>query len=356
MKHIQKAEHDPRVNARYPVRLEYTGTLIVIMTMAAGQQGILSFLQVFPWLPAVLKVGILFLYWFLLALSLITGTVMLRKRNYDIPLITLSGAARRVAKGDFSVRIPPRRRDGKKDYIEVMFDDFNSMVQELGGIELLTSDFVTNVSHEIKTPLAVIQSYAAALQDERLPPAQRSEYSAAIIAASEKLNTLVSNVLKLSKLENQNILPEPQEFDLCAQLAECALDFADLWERKGIRFSAQMDERAVLCADKEMLAIVWNNLLANALKFTESGGTVTLTQVCNGDGITVTVADSGCGMDEATLRRVFDKFFQGDSSHAQEGNGLGLALALRAVRLLGGELSVQSSPGAGSAFTVNFKK
>jgi len=356
MKPIQKAEHDPRVNARYPVRLEYTGMLIIIMTMAAGQQGILSLLQAFPRLPAAIQVGILFLYWFLLALSLITGTVMLRKRNYDIPLITLSRAARSVAKGDFSVRIPPRRKDGKKDYIEVMFDDFNSMVQELGSIELLTSDFVTNVSHEIKTPLAVIQSYAAALRDEPLSPAQRSEYCAAVIAASEKLNTLVSNVLKLSKLENQTILPEPQTFDLCAQLTECALGFADSWERKGIRFAAHMEERAVICADREMPVIVWNNLLANALKFTEPGGSVTLTQQSDESGITVTVADSGCGMDDATLHRIFDKFFQGDTSHAQEGNGLGLALALRAAQMLGWELSVQSSPGEGSVFTVTLKK
>jgi signal transduction histidine kinase len=283
------------------------------------------------------------------------ATWVIRKRTYDKPILILSEAAKQVAEGDFSVHIDPIRKDGKKDYVEVMFDDFNKMVDELGGIEMLTSDFVSNVSHEIKTPLAVIQSYAMALQKAEAGPEQRREYTNTIISASQKLNVLVANILKLSKLENQRIQPSAEEYDLCRQLCDCALSFESLWEEKNITFSAEMDDKAVVFADKSLLEIVWNNLLSNALKFTEPGGMVSLRQSSDEDTITVAISDTGCGITEETLQRIFDKFYQGDTSHSSEGNGLGLALSLRATELAGGTILAKSEPGAGSVFTVQLK-
>ena len=159
-------------------------------------------------------------------------------------------------------------------------------------------------------------------------------------------------MLKLNKLEKQTIQPAPEKYDLCRQLCECALQFEDVWENKEIEFEADIEERRMIMADPGLLELVWTNLLSNAVKFTPSGGTVTLTQVSDQESVTVSVADTGCGMDEKTMAHIYEKFFQGDSSHSTEGNGLGLALVKRILQLSEGSISVESTVGKGTIFTV----
>jgi len=267
---------------------------------------------------------------------------------------TFGEAARKVAMGDFTVRIPPLRKDGKKDSIEVIFDDFNTMVEELAGIETMRDDFIANVSHEIKTPLSLIQSYATALLDGALQAEERVDYARTIADASQKLSLLVSNILKLNKLENQGIIPESRFFDLSEQIRCCAVSFAEQWEKKDISFEADLDEIRV-CYDESMLEIVWNNLLSNAVKFTGPGGKIFVSLKARDGLAVVSVADTGMGFDGETQMHIFDKFFQGDSSRACEGNGLGLAMVKKTIELLGGTISVDSAPGHGSTFTVCLK-
>lgn len=331
-----------------PIFLLFFGMFAVLTTL---QMMIIGQVIDYHSLPAANVAGVLG-FWAAAsaAVTLITGFVI--RRRYQKPIEEFSEAARRVAAGDFSVYLPPRHTIDKRTHLDVLFVDFNKMVEELGSIETLKTDFFSNVSHEIKTPLAVIQTNAELLQTGHLSEAQRRECTDTILQATRRLSNLITNMLKLNKLEKQVIQPMPQPYDLCAQLCACALQFEDQWERKHIEFDADLEDRATVCADEGLMELVWTNLLSNAIKFTPEGGRVTLRQTSGPDGITVAVSDTGCGMDPGTMAKIFDKFYQGDTSHATEGNGLGLALVQRILELSDGTVSVTSTPGKGSTFTV----
>lgn len=294
--------------------------------------------------------------WLLAAVVFSLWTNYQVDRYYQKPIEEFSEAARDVASGDFSVYLAPHHTADKYTHLDVLFMDFNKMVEELGSIETLKTDFFSNVSHEIKTPLAVIHNNAELLRLEGVTQENSMEYTENILHATRRLSNLITNMLKLNKLENQTIKPVPERYDLCAQLCECALQFEDLWERKEIEFEADIEEKTMIEADAGLLELVWTNLLSNAIKFTPSGGTITLSQVSQENGITVCVADTGCGMDEKTQNRIFEKFYQGDTSHSTEGNGLGLALVKRILQLSDGSIEVESKVGQGTVITVRLPR
>lgn len=296
--------------------------------------------------------AVFFLHWFILAAGGALWVGYQVNRRYQKPIEEFAEAARKVAGGDFSVYIPPRHTENKADSLDVIFSDFNKMVEELGSIETLKVDFFTNVSHEIKTPLAVIQSYAELLQKEGISERERMEYTAAIIESTHRLTNLINNMLKLNKLESQKIQSEPEIYNLCRQLEECVIGFEHTWDKKNIEIEMEMADSALIEADRALMELVWNNLISNALKFTEPGGKVKICQTSGGGKIIVSVSDTGCGMSEQTMKHIFDKFYQGDTSHAMEGNGLGLALVLRIAQLSDADIFVDSKEGTGTCFTV----
>ena len=175
----------------------------------------------------------------------------------------------------------------------------------------------------------------------------------AIVQSTRRLSDLISNMLKPNKLEKQTIVPKAEPYDLCGQLCECVIQFDAVLEKKNIEFEADLEDQAVIAADESLMELVWNNLLSNAVKCTPDGGSIVLHQHTDADGIIVSVSDTGCGMDRDTQKKIFEKFYQGDTSHATEGNGLGLALVLRILHLLDCQIMVQSEPGKGSVFTVH---
>jgi len=347
----QTHEFDPRVKKKI---MGWKGFFITfgVMLLLVGIQVGLIVMPFFLKMAQFFQINIILLYWAIVALIFSFITRWQIKQHYDIPMRILSNAAKDVANGDFSVYVEPIHTTDDYDYIDVMFTDFNVMVQELGSIETLKNDFVANVSHEIKTPLAVIRNYTTSLDNENLSAETRKEYIDTIVKATDNLTNLISNILRLNKLENQEIDIPAEPYNLCVQLYDCALQFESLWEEKDIEFSVDAEDRAMITADKEMLEIVWNNLLSNALKYTAHGGSVSIVQTSEADSITVSVSDTGCGMSEATVKRIFDKFYQADTSHSGEGNGLGLALAYRIVEKSRGTLTVSSELGKGSTFTV----
>lgn len=325
--------------------------LLAVLLMSGVHTGLVVLINTLD-LVSGLATGIIIVYWFLIAAG---GTFFIRHQirlTYEKPMKELAKAANAVAGGDFSIYLPIKHTAEQLDYLDVMSMDFNKMVEELGSIETLKTDFFSDVSHEIKTPLAVILNYAQGLKDSELTAEEQQDYINVIIQSSKRLSKLITNILKLNKLENQNIQPVEESYDLCAQLCECALQFEPMWEEKQIEFEVDIEDWVCIEADASLMELVWNNLLSNAVKFTEPGGTITLQQMSTADEIIVSVADTGCGMSEDTRNHVFDKFYQGDFSRSTEGNGLGLALASRIVQLAGGSIIVESEPGKGSKFTV----
>lgn len=342
---------DPRVRRRLFSWRMFLIILLVVSVLSIGNVLMLEKLLKMEVFSVVASMGV-GSYW--VAMTLLAAIILhlYSCNKVDKPMRTLSRAMRRVADGDFSVRVTPFHRKNKFDYMDIMFEDFNRMVQELGSTETMKNDFITNVSHEIKTPLTIINSYASALARGCLSEQEQRNYAATIASASEGLSAMVSNILRLNKLENQQIIPHSEPYDLTRQLCDCALAHEARWEEKNIEFDAQLEERVMVLADESMMEIVFNNLISNAIKFTESGGRIILRQLKDGGDVVVTVGDTGCGMDEKTMSHIFDKFYQGDTSHSKEGNGLGLALVRRVLEIAGGTISVTSAPGEGSEFTV----
>ena len=326
----------------------------VLFLMSGIHTGLIVFMNSAGWNKAVMTV-VPMCYWGMVAMGLTLFTRWKVKRTYEEPLYKMAEATRKVANGDFSVYVPTFHTMEKRDYLDVMIIDFNKMVEELGSIETLKTDFFSNVSHEIKTPLAIIQNNAELLCMEKKPEKQK-EYAEVIFQTTKRLSELISNILKLNKLEKQAITPVAEEYDLCGQLAECAVNYEPVWEKKDIGFDADMEDSVKITADAALMELVWNNLFSNAVKFTEPGGTIKLTEQSDDSEIRVSVEDNGCGMTEETRKHIFDKFYQGDTSHAMAGNGLGLALSLRVLQLNDYKIEVESEPGRGSKFTVIIPK
>ena len=290
-------------------------------------------------------------------ITVIFGTVdyIRRRLSVDRPVKKITEATERIMQGDFSVRIEPMRGAGVDGFNQIA-TAINAMASELSGTETLRTDFIANVSHELKTPLAVMGNYATMLQRPGLTEEEKNEYAKAISGASRRLAQLITNILKLNKLENQQIFPKTEEYDLGEQLCQCLLQFEDAWERKNLNIETDIQEDVRIRSDGELLSLVWNNLLSNAVKFTPEGGTIGLMLRTEEKDVVVSVSDTGCGMDPQTGMHIFEKFYQGDTSHATQGNGLGLALVKRVVDILSGEIGVQSVLGQGSTFTVRFKR
>ena len=290
-------------------------------------------------------------------LALIATVIDLIRRRItvDRPVEMILSATEKIASGDFSVRLEPEHSYGSYDQYDMIMENLNVMAAELGKNEIMKNDFISNVSHELKTPLAVIQNYTVLLKNSKLSDVERESHLKTIFDASKKLTELVTNILKLNKLENGSIRPEFEKVMLHELLAESVLGFESVIEKKNIELVCDFDEVTVFTSPS-LLEIVFNNLISNATKFTEQGGRIAVT-LKNGNGkCVVSVADSGPGISTEAGAKIFEKFYQADTSHSSEGNGLGLALVKKVIDIIGVEITVKSELGKGSTFTVIIKQ
>ena len=264
------------------------------------------------------------------------------------PISMLSRGMQQVANGNYDVTLDATPHKGE---IHDLLVNFNQMVQELNSTETLHSDFISSVSHEFKTPLATISGYATLLQDDTLTPEERNEYIDIIIRTARELSHMTGNILSLSRLENQAIITDREEFQVDEQIRQCILQRESIWSAKNLLINPELDP-ITWKGNQELTAHIWNNLLDNAIKFTPAGGEINIHASMDKEWLTVSIQDNGIGMTPDVQKHIFDKFYQGDTSHKKKGNGLGLALVRQIITLYGGFVEVESAPHMGSTFTV----
>ena len=265
------------------------------------------------------------------------------------PLNEMIEATERISKGDFKVHI--QESFDKDSDFGMLQRSFNHMARELDSIEMFRKDFINNFSHEFKTPIVSIRGFAHQLQAGGLTPEEEREYIRIIAAESDRLAKMATNILLLSKLENQAIVTDRTEFWLDEQLRTCLLVLEKQWGPKDIELNIDLDA-VKYCFNEDMLSQLWLNLFSNAIKFTPKGGCISCSLKADGQNVTVVISDNGIGMDEDTRAHIFDKFYQGDTSHTGDGNGIGLTIVSRVLVLCKGKIEVESEVGAGSRFTV----
>ena len=285
-----------------------------------------------------------------LLISILSGAAIAvgLSKIFVSPMMKLGDAMRKVAGGDFTVRLDCTSRI--RDVREV-YGSFNTMVKELGNTETLQTDFVSNVSHEFKTPINAIEGYASLLQDSQLTDEQKNTYIDKIIFNTHRLSDLVGNILLLSKVNNQTISLKASTFRLDEQVRQSILALESKWEKKEIEFDIDLDE-IEYTGYENLLSHVWLNLIDNAVKFSPQNGQIRIRLKQLAGSVTFSIWDNGLPIPEADIGRIFNKFYQGDNSHASEGNGLGLALVRKIVAAAHGTINVTSSEDAGTEFVV----
>lgn len=264
------------------------------------------------------------------------------------PMLNLLEAFKEVSKGNFDVKMA--EESPVPEFVSVA-KSFNMMVNELKATEEIHSDFITNVSHEFKTPIGAIEGYAMLLKDDALTKQERDEYVDKILASAGRLSDLSGSILKLSRVERQEVVIEKSKFSLDEQIRQALLLHEIKWNSKNIEVDIDLDLQYYYW-NEDLLMQVWVNIFDNAIKFTPEGGTILARLRRKDKSLVAEISDTGVGMDEETMKHIFDKFYQGDKSRCGEGSGLGLALVSRIIDLCGGTIKVSSTPGEGTTFIV----
>lgn len=331
----------------------FFGFLVVTIFNISMGVVIYSKIEKFPtWQIAV----IILLFVIFSTIVCMIGDIIRRKVMIEKPLNEILKATKELSRGNFDIKLYPKFKDEALNEFDIIKDNINKMALELSKSEMLKNDFIANVSHEIKTPLSVIMTYAKSLENPSLDDDTKSKYLKNLHLACDRLNTLITNILKLNKLENQKLMPVIEKFNLSELVSSRLIQYLDLIEKKEIELNCDIEEDLFITSSESYIEIILNNLISNAVKFTETHGEIYVSLKKQNKEFIIKVQDTGCGMDKETGIHIFDKFYQGDTSRSSEGNGLGLALVKKVIDVLGGSISVESEKFVGSTFTVVLKE
>ena len=328
-----------------------TGFLILFITIAFNASlAVVVYSMIADKKDSVVAIVILI---FILCSSLICATIdfIRRKLTVETPVREILEATKKMSTGDFDIDLTVKHTNYFNTF-DCIKMDLNTLSKERSKNEVLKTDFISNVSHEIKTPLSVIQNYAQALTNPNLDEETKAKYLETLQSSCKKLSNLVTNILNLNKLENGTIIPEFKEFNLTEAIKEKIVKYDHLIEEKEIELICDLEEDVIIKNEESYLEIVWSNLLSNAIKFSNPKGQIRIFLKQQNEIVNFTIEDTGCGMTPEEGRHIFDKFYQADTSHSKEGNGLGLALVKKVIDVLGGTIAVESEIGKGTKFSV----
>ncbi len=344
-----------KIKARYSIRFYFVLIVFTIIAATAAVTGIIFI--ILGLIPAIKNTLYTSIYPVLIAFSLaciIIGTIasVITSKFVLARIKSVQIGMREISRGNFSVRVEEKDRKNKPSEFGELERTFNKMASDLDGIELFRNDFINNFSHEFKTPIVSIKGFARQLQSENLTDEQRREYVEIISSESDRLAKMSTNILLLTKLENQQIVSEKTTFSLDEQVRNSIILLEPRWSEKNIELDLDLPDSVEYNFNEEMLSHVWINLITNAISFTDENGKITVKLTENENSVICSISDNGIGMSEETLNRIFEKFYQGDKSHHAGGNGIGLNIVKRIIALAGGEIGVESKLGEGSTFTV----
>ena len=314
--------------------------------------GILIFSKVKDFETSILAIFVLL---YILFTALIFFIIDYIRRNIIIqkPLNDILDATNLISKGEFDIKLKPRHNYNNYDELDKIMININKMAIGLRNDEILKKDFISNFSHEIKTPIAIMNGYINLLKRNEMSKEERDEYIDKLYNSSINLSNLISNILKLNKLENSEI--ELNDVNLSNVLENVIISYDELINDKKINLDIDMDDRLIKYTNESFIQLIFSNLISNAIKFSNYEGIVEIKLKNKNDYIEFMVKDNGIGMSKDTIIHIFNRFYQGDTSHKTEGNGLGLSMVKKAIDRLGYKISIESEEEKGSTFVVDIR-
>ncbi len=343
---------------RRPLRLHFSLSSIAVLCISCLFSCALVVLGVKLFYKGTLSVDVVVLLCLLVCILSMTfggialwiGAIRLTK-----PIEEVSQAVKKVAEGDFSVRIP-RNTSRRGDYpymneLDELAENFNKMSSELNGMDYMRKDFMSNVSHEVKTPVAAITGFTEILLDGGLEEEERQEYLKLVNQESVRLSNLCENMLRMSRLDHQQIVVRTDEVRIDEQIRKCIIMLSEKWADHELQYELQLNP-ATIVSDADLLMQVWTNLIDNAIKYSPPNGTIRIDEACRHDELVVLIQDEGIGISAGKLEKIFDKFYQCEESHKKQGNGLGLSIVKRILELLNGSITCESTPSVGTTMSV----